>query len=107
MEVTVACDLTDFIVEQRSLFQDVIAKQVAVDFLKEFAYNANVRTNRHSINVSRLDLMYEIDGDSSSMKKSGLSYQLDLAFKALEISTKGADRVCLPCKNNGVKYRVV
>lgn len=107
LEVTVACDITDFIIEQKALFQDVIAKQVAVDFLKEFAYNANVRTNRHAINVSRLDLMYELDGDSSSMKKSGLNYQLDLAFKALKVSTQGADRVCLPCKNNGIKYRTV
>lgn len=107
LEITVACDITDFIIEQRMLFQDVIAKQVAVDMLKEFAYNANVRTNRHSINASRLDILYEIDGDSSSMKKSGLNYQLDLAFKAINLSTQGVDRVCLPCKNNGLKYRTV
>lgn len=107
LEVTVSCDITDFIIEQRMLFQDIIAKQVAVDMLKEFAYNSNVRTNRHSINASRLDILYEIDGDSSSMKKSGLSYQLDLAFKAINLSTQGIDRVCLPCKNNGVKYRTV
>lgn len=107
LEITVACDITDFIIEQRMLFQDIIAKQVAVDMLREFAYNANVRTNRHSINASRLDILYEVDGDSSSMKKSGLSYQLDMAFKAINISTQGIDRVCLPCKNNGIKYRTV
>lgn len=107
LEVTVSCDITDFIVEQRMMFQDVIAKQVAVDMLREFAYNSNVRTNRHSINASRLDILYEIDGDSSSMKKSGLSYQLDMAFKAIKLSTSGIDRVCLPCKNNGIKYRTV
>lgn len=107
LEVTVSCDITDFIVEQRMMFQDVIAKQVAIDMLREFAYNSNVRTNRHSINASRLDILYEVDGDSSSMKKSGLSYQLDIAFKAIKLSTSGIDRVCLPCKNNGIKYRVV
>lgn len=107
LEVTVSCDITDFIIEQRALFQDVIAKQVAIDMLREFAYNANVRTNRHSINASRVDILYEIDGDSSSMKKSGLSYQLDLAFKAIDLNTQGLDRVCLPCKNNGVKYKTV
>lgn len=107
LELTISCDITDFIIEQRMLFQDVIAKQVAVDMLREFAYNANVRTNRHSINASRLDILYEIDGDSSSMKKSGLSYQLDMAFKAIKLSTEGIDRVCLPCKNNGIKYRTV
>lgn len=107
LELTISCDITDFIIEQQMLFQDVIAKQVAVDMLREFAYNANVRTNRHSINASRLDILYEVDGDSSSMKKSGLSYQLDMAFKAINISTQGIDRVCLPCKNNGIKYRTV
>lgn len=107
LEVTVSCDITDFIVEQRMMFQDVIAKQVAVDMLREFAYNSNARTNRHSINASRLDILYEVDGDSSSMKKSGLSYQLDMAFKAIKLSTSGIDRVCLPCQNNGIKYRTV
>ena len=107
LEITISCDITDFIIEQRMLFQDIIAKQVAVDMLREFAYNANVRTNRHSINASRLDILYEVDGDSSSMKKSGLSYQLDMAFKAIKLSTEGRDRVCLPCKNNGIKYRTV
>lgn len=107
LEVTVSCDITDFIIEQRMMFQDVIAKQVAVDMLREFAYNSNVRTNRHSINASRLDILYEVDGDSSSMKKSGLSYQLDMAFKAIKLSTSGIDRVCLPCRNNGIKYRAV
>ena len=107
LEITISCDITDFIIEQRMLFQDIIAKQVAVDMLREFAYNANVRTNRHSINASRLDILYEVDGDSSSMKKSGLSYQLDMAFKAIKLSTSGIDRVCLPCRNNGIKYRTV
>lgn len=104
LEVTVACDITDFIIEQRQAFIDVIGKQLAVDMLREFAYNANVRTNRHSINASRLDILYELDGDSSSMKKSGLSYQLDNAFKAVKVDTLGIDRVCLPCKNNGIKF---
>lgn len=107
LEISVECDITDFIIEQRMLFQDVIAKQLAIDMLREFAYNANVRTNRHSINASKMDILYEIDGDSSSLKKSGLSYQLDLALKAVKISTFGIDRVCLPCKNNGLKYRTV
>lgn len=107
LEVTVSCDITDFIVEQKSLFLDILMKQVAVDMLREIAYNANVRTNRHSINASRLDILYETDGDSSSMKKSGLNYQLDMAFKAIKLSTSGIDRVCLPCKNNGIKYKTI
>lgn len=107
LDVTVACDITDFIVEQRMMFQNVIAKQLAVDMLKEFAYNANVRTNRHSINASRIDILYELDGDSSSMKQSGLSYQLDMAYKAIKLSTSGISRICMPCGNGGIKYRSI
>ena len=107
LDITVACDMTDFIVEQRQMFTDYLSKSLAIDFLREFAYNPNVRTNRHSINASRPDILYEIDGDSSSVKKSGLSYQLELASKAIQVSTEGIDRVCLPCVNHGIKYRAV
>lgn len=107
LDITVACDITDFIVEQKMMFTDYLSKSLAVDFLREFAYNPNVRTNRHSINASRPDILYEIDGDSSSMKKSGMSYQLELALKAIQVSTEGMDRVCLPCVNHGIKYRTV
>ena len=107
LEVSAYCDLTDFIIKQRAMFQDVLSKQVAIDFLREFAYNPNVRTNRHSINASRLDILVELDGDANSMRQSGLSYELDIALKALSISTQGLDRVCLPCVNNGIKYRSI
>jgi hypothetical protein len=107
LDITVACDITDFIIEQKMMFTDYLGKSLAVDFLREFAYNPNVRTNRHSINASRPDILYEIDGDSSSMKKSGMSYQLELALEAIQVSTEGMDRVCLPCVNHGIKYRTV
>ena len=107
LEVSAYCDLTDFVIKQRTMFQDVLSKQVAIDFLREFAYNPNVRTNRHSINASKLDILAELDGDSSSMRQSGLSYELDIALKALSISTQGLDRICLPCVNNGIKYRSI
>lgn len=107
LDISISCDLTDFIINQRYIFQDVIAKQLAVDMLREFAYNASVRTNRRSINASRVDILYELDGDSASMKKSGLGYQLELAYKAVELSTEGIDRVCLPCVNNGIRYRTI
>lgn len=107
LDITISCDITDFIIEQKSAFQSYISLQVASDLLREFAYNANVRTNRHSINSSRMDILYELDGDSTSKKKSGINYQLELALKALNISTEGVDRVCLPCINHGIKYRTV
>ena len=107
LDITVGCDITDFIIDQKNLMSDYLGKSLAADFLREFAFNPSVRTNRHSINASRPDILYEIDGDSSSSRKSGLAYQLELALKALSISTEGMDRVCMPCVNHGVKYRTV
>lgn len=107
LDISVECDLTDFIIEQRHIFADVIAKQLAVDMLREFAFNPNARANRHSINASRVDILYELDGDSGSMKKSGLNYELEQAYKAINLSTAGLSAVCLKCRNNGLKYRTV
>lgn len=107
LDITIACDITDFIIDQKNLLVDYIGKSLAIDFMREFAYNPNVRTNRHSINASRPDILYEIDGDTSSMKKSGLSYQLEQSLNALNLSTEGIDRVCMPCANHGIKYRTV
>ena len=107
LDITVGCDLTDFIVDQRWLFQDVLMKQMAVDALREFVYNPNVRTNRHSVNAGRTEILYEIDGDSSSMRESGLAYELKQAFDAISLTTSGINRVCLPCCNHGLRYKPI
>lgn len=107
LDVTMGCDLTDFIVDQRWLFQDVLMKQMAVDALREFVYNPNVRTNRHSVNAGRTEILYEIDGDSSSMRESGLAYELKQALGAVSLATSGINRVCLPCCNHGLRYKPI
>ena len=107
LKVTMECDLTDIIVEQRRSFQNVIGLQVAADMLREFAYNPNFRINRTQQNFSRNELLYELDGDSQGYKKSGILYRLDKAMEALMIDTTGINRVCMPCKSNGIRYRTI
>lgn len=109
LDITVSCDYTDFIVEQRSVFQDIILKQVAIDMLREMAYNANTRTNRHAINASKLDILLALEGNSQDegFSRTGLTTEFATAMKAVKLSTQGLDRVCLPCSNNGIKYRSI
>lgn len=107
LKVTMECDLTDIIVEQRRSFQNVIGLQVAADMIREFAYNPNFRINRMQQNFSRNELLYELDGDSQGYKKSGILYRLDKAMEALMIDTTGINRVCMPCKSNGIRYRTI
>lgn len=106
-EITVGCDLTDFIIEQRQMFANVLQKQVAAIALRTMAMNPDVRVNRNQSNVSKQDvLMYELEGNSQG-RPNGLAYDLQQAYKALSINTQGIDRICLTCNNHGVKYTTV
>ena len=103
-EITVGCDLTDFIVEQRAIFQTVIQRQVAAIALRTLAMNPNVRVNRNQSNASKMEILYELDGNVEG-RPGGLGYDLKKAFEALRLDTQGIDRICLSCNNRGVKYR--
>lgn len=106
-EFSIGCDLTDFIIEQRHIFANVVQGQVAVNVLRLMAMNPNVRVNRNQSNVSRMDILYELDGNTQSSKPQGLGNDLKKAYEALTLETKGLDRICLKCQNGGVKYRTV
>ena len=106
LEISVGCDLTDFIISQRNIFATVIQKQVAANVLRTIAMNPDVRVNRNQVNVTRDELLYELDGAPQG-RATGLGYELKQAFKALSLDTRGLDRICLQCNNHGVKYRTV
>lgn len=103
-EITVGCDLTDFIISQRQIFQTVIQRQVAAIALRTMAMNPDVRVNRNQSNVSRMDILYELDGNTQG-RPGGLGYDLKKAYEALSLDTQGLDRICLSCNNHGVRYR--
>ena len=106
VEISVGCDLTDFIISQRHIFANVIQKQVAANVLRTIAMNPDVRVNRNQVNATRDEILYELDGQPQG-RASGLVYELKQAYKALSFDTRGLDRVCLQCNNHGVKYRTV
>ena len=106
-EITIGCDLTDFIISQRQIFQTVIQRQVAAIALRTLAMNPNVRVNRNQSNATRMDILYELDGNTSGVRPGGLGYDLKKAYEALLLDTQGLDRICLSCNNRGVRYRTV
>ena len=106
VEISVGCDLTDTIIAQRNIFATVIQKQVAAHVLRTIAMNPDVRVNRNQVNVTRDEILYELDGNPTG-RATGLGYELKQAYAALSIDTRGLDRICLQCNNHGVKYRTV
>lgn len=106
VEVSVGCDLSDFIIEQRAMFATALQRQVAVDVLRTMAMNPEARVNRNQTNVGRMDILYELDGNTSG-RPSGLGHELKQAYAALRLNTQRIDRICLTCNNHGVRYRSV
>lgn len=102
--VSVGCDISYFIYSQRLIFQNIIQKQVAYNALRTLAMNPNVRVNRNQSNATKMDILYELDGNTQG-REGGLGMELANAYKAIRFDTQGMDRICLTCNNNGVEYR--
>lgn len=109
LKVSMICDITDIIIEQKDIFANYIALQVAYDLLKEMAFNPSFRINRAQSNPAfgALDFLMAIDGDPASYKKSGIGYDLSKAMQSLNVDISGMSRICLPCRNGGIKYRTI
>jgi len=107
LELSVGCDLTDFIIQEKSIFAPVIQKELAAIVLRTLALNPNVRVNRNQSNAAKMDILYELDGNTSGMREGGLGYELKKSYKALNLNTEALDRICLSCNNRGVRYRTI
>ena len=108
LDISVVCDFTEIFTSHKNEFVNLIKLQFAVDMLREYIYNANARVNRTAAIASRADVVYALDGDSSKFsRRSGLSYDLERAYNAFMINTKGFNTRCLPCSRQGVKYKSI
>ncbi len=105
LDMSVECDYTNLFTDQKNQFKTIISKQVAIDLLRELAYNANSRVNRNQANVTREQLLYEIDGDSQG-RPGGMKRELDKAIKSASMDMTGIDKICLPCRRWASKWRV-
>ena len=106
VEVSVYCDLTDFIIRERQMFAQVLQKEMAARVIRMLVFNPDVRVNRNQSNASQFDLLYEVDGNPQG-RETGLGAELKRAYEALDLDTRGIDRLCLTCRPVGVKYTTV
>jgi hypothetical protein len=99
--LTVGCDITDFIVTNKSMFANAISLQLGVDVLNEMAYN--MRNNSISEHSRKL-AMYALD---SKENYNSLPIQLNNAIKAMDFDLSGLGD-CMPCKEpRGIKVRAI
>jgi hypothetical protein len=102
LDLSIGCDLSDFIISQRSIFASVLQKEVAVNVLRRMLHNPNVKVNRNQMNSA---LQMDIEGNTM-LKSPGLVGELNKSYKALDLDTERMDSACLACKKNGIKIKV-
>lgn len=107
MCISIHCDLTEFIIMQKDSFAELLQLQMAETILKQIVFNPARTVNRTALNVDLMLIQYELDGDSTSNKRSGISYNLGKAYEAMDVNIRGINTLCLPCgKNRGIKMRI-
>ena len=94
--ITVECDITDLLIDNKNRFMDVIRKQMGVDLLKAIAYST-----RNNIFEDRLvkNAITELKGFDGY---SGAEADLKQAYKAIDLEMT-IDSPCLGKKKRGIK----
>lgn len=106
LQLSVTCDLTNFIIENKMEFADVLAKQMAVDMLMTLFYNPNARVNINIQDTNYNNLYADLNG-SEMKNRTGMRYELEQAYKAVDMGTRGLDKICLPCANKGIRVKAI
>ena len=105
MMFTMACDVTETLMAEKSQFANLIQLQVASEALREIATNPEVAVNRTQSNVDRNNVLFEVFGDGEGVK--GIQGELSQAYKAIAVDLKGLDPLCMTCKNKGIRYGAI
>ena len=100
--VTVQCDISQYLCEQKLILTDLIGKQIAVDILNDMKHST--RLNRIA-NVSQNMIIRDLEGDRETFEP-GLAKRLSDSVKAVDFDFSKIDSPCLPCnKKFGITKR--
>jgi hypothetical protein len=99
--LTVGCDITDFLITNKSMFANALSLQLGVDVLTEMAYN--MRKNVVSADARGL-AMYALGNKENN---NPLPVQLERAINAMDFDLSGLGD-CMPCKDKrGIKVSAI
>ncbi len=91
LDLTLKCDVTDFLCREKSLFADCLAKQVAVDILNLIAYS----TRNNVLAKQTRDLaIFELGNKENNTP--GAAKRLEMSLKALSFDLSDLNEACLP-----------
>jgi hypothetical protein len=100
LAITAHCDLTDFFVNNKVIFTRALWKQMAHDVIRQIAFSTRMDGITQTL---RSDAYVELKGDPTRPYKSGLEYELQKEYEALNISIADVNSPCLSKTNKGIK----
>lgn len=94
LDLTVKCDVTDFLCRERTIFSDCLLKQVAVDVLNLIGYSTRNNTNAK---MTKDLAIFELNNKDNYTP--GATSRLEKSIKALSFDISDMNDACLPCDN--------
>lgn len=103
LQISLVCDATNIFTNNVELFTQALGYKFAINMLREYAYNPEFNISRLTANVSRETILYELDGDSASFKKSGLVYNYNRELDNISIDFNSISHACYGTKRKGIR----
>lgn len=101
-ELTVRCDLTNFLVQQKDVFALAMRMMTAQKLLEAMSM-----TTRQNNTGTKVDVLARNELASTTSGGMGFMKRTDDAIKAVGFDVSDLDATCMPCaRTAGVKYRV-
>jgi hypothetical protein len=103
LDLTISCDLTQFIITNKMSFAKLLQYQFAFRMLDLFVFNPEARENleRFNISVNREIIMAELRSENKNSIVSILNNEKTRVRNALKFGD-----VCLPCDNENTIYNL-
>lgn len=105
IDMSVCCDYTQFFLNNKMKFVDLIGYKMAMVLLNTFVHNPNAVINRNESILQRNEIRFEIAGDSQG-RPGGLQKTYTDTMKAISFNRQMISKVCLPCgRNGGMRFK--
>lgn len=105
LAITAHCDLTDFFVDNKTIFTRVLWKQVAYDIIKQIAFSTRIDGLKETL---RGDAYAELKGDPGKAYRNGIEHELNNEYKAINFTVDDLNSPCMnKTGNRGLKLGAI
>jgi hypothetical protein len=100
LQMSIQCDVSNWMCQNSNLFADAISKQITVDILNEMAFSMRDNQKKEKLaGLAAVALDNQENGQYGEVKK------LAMAIKAISFDFSDLSPACLPCNNAVTGYK--